>query len=72
MKFKINEMKSQLKPQLQSICKKCHSVRKELKFGELPEEMKKEIRKLKHYSLKFFNYEKYREIIISFQNARFK
>jgi hypothetical protein len=57
-------MKNQFNQKLQTICKKCHSVRKELNFDELPEQMKKNIRELNDRSIKFFNCEKCGEISI--------
>jgi hypothetical protein len=64
-------MKNQLNQQLQTICKKCHSVRKELNFDELPKQMKKDIGELNDGSIKFFNCEKCKEITISFQSVEF-
>ncbi len=64
-------MKNHLKQQLQKVCKKCYSVRKELHFDQLPEEMKKEIRGLNDQSLKFLNCERCNEISISCQIVSF-
>jgi hypothetical protein len=66
-----SKMKNLLNQELQTICKKCHSVRKELNFNELPEQMKKEIGKVNDRSIKFFNCEKCGEISISFQSVSF-
>ena len=67
-------MKNQFKQQqqqLQTICKKCNSVRKELNFDELPEQMKKDSEELKHHSIKYFYCEKCRQISISFESVSF-
>ena len=45
----------QLNQQLQTICKICYSIRKEINFNELPEEIKKEIGEQHDRSIKFFH-----------------
>jgi hypothetical protein len=64
-------MKNQLNQTLQTICKICYSIRKEINFNELPEEIKKEIGEQHDRSIKFFHREKCRKISISFESVSF-
>lgn len=64
-------MKNQLDQQLHAICKICYSIKKEINFNELPEEIKKEIGEQHDRSIKFFHCEKCGQISISFESVSF-